>query len=82
MHCNSKNFSELFPGLGGIASVKCNANGNKVSILVSKVRQSSSLTALGPDHQLIDWCSSRRLLKTQDSLLRNKPTCSMQCIWS
>ncbi|NXL03605.1 IF140 protein, partial [Mesembrinibis cayennensis] len=36
VHCNSKNFSELFPGLGGIASVKCNANGNKVSILVSK----------------------------------------------
>ncbi|KAF1499691.1 hypothetical protein FQV18_0011068, partial [Eudyptula minor novaehollandiae] len=37
VHCNSKNFSELFPGLGGIASVKCNANGNKVSILVSKM---------------------------------------------
>ncbi|NXC17133.1 IF140 protein, partial [Corythaeola cristata] len=36
VHCNSKSFSELFPGLGGIASVKCNANGNKVSILVSK----------------------------------------------
>ncbi|NWR76137.1 IF140 protein, partial [Centropus unirufus] len=36
VHCNSKNFSELFPGLGGIASVKCNANGNKVSILISK----------------------------------------------
>ncbi|XP_053936151.1 intraflagellar transport protein 140 homolog isoform X2 [Cuculus canorus] len=36
VHCNSKNFSELFPGLGGIVSVKCNANGNKVSILVSK----------------------------------------------
>ncbi|XP_075623347.1 intraflagellar transport protein 140 homolog isoform X2 [Balearica regulorum gibbericeps] len=36
VHCNSKNFCELFPGLGGIASVKCNANGNKVSILVSK----------------------------------------------
>ncbi|NXG36120.1 IF140 protein, partial [Dromaius novaehollandiae] len=36
VHCHSKNFSELFPGLGGIASVKCNANGNKVSILVSK----------------------------------------------
>ncbi|XP_061850037.1 intraflagellar transport protein 140 homolog isoform X2 [Colius striatus] len=36
VHWNSMNFSELFPGLGGIASVKCNANGNKVSILVSK----------------------------------------------
>uniref|UniRef100_A0A8B9VYJ2 Intraflagellar transport protein 140 homolog n=1 Tax=Anas zonorhyncha TaxID=75864 RepID=A0A8B9VYJ2_9AVES len=40
VHCNSKNFSELFPGLGSIASVKCNANGNKVSILVR------------PDHQI------------------------------
>ncbi|XP_075292350.1 intraflagellar transport protein 140 homolog isoform X3 [Opisthocomus hoazin] len=37
VHCNSKNFSELFPGLGGIASVKCNANGNKVSILARKM---------------------------------------------
>ncbi|XP_013795392.1 intraflagellar transport protein 140 homolog [Apteryx mantelli] len=36
VHCHSKNFSKLFPGLGSIASVKCNANGNKVSILVSK----------------------------------------------
>uniref|UniRef100_A0A8C3C4F6 Intraflagellar transport protein 140 homolog n=1 Tax=Cairina moschata TaxID=8855 RepID=A0A8C3C4F6_CAIMO len=40
VHCNSKNFSELFPGLGSIASVKCNANGNKVSILVSKANGS------------------------------------------
>ncbi|NWY05934.1 IF140 protein, partial [Nothoprocta ornata] len=37
VHCQSKNFCELFPGLGGLASVKCNANGNKVSILVSQV---------------------------------------------
>ncbi|KAM9372431.1 intraflagellar transport protein 140 homolog [Phaethornis superciliosus] len=36
VHCNSKNLSELCPGLGGIASVKCNANGNQVSILISK----------------------------------------------
>ncbi|XP_067407526.1 intraflagellar transport protein 140 homolog isoform X3 [Emydura macquarii macquarii] len=36
VHCSSKNLTELFPGLGGIASVKCNANGNKVSILVNK----------------------------------------------
>lgn len=41
VHCNSKNFSELFPGLGNIASVKCNANGNKVSILVSKANGST-----------------------------------------
>uniref|UniRef100_A0A8C3IG82 Intraflagellar transport protein 140 homolog n=1 Tax=Chrysemys picta bellii TaxID=8478 RepID=A0A8C3IG82_CHRPI len=36
VHCSSKNLTELFPGLGSIASVKCNANGNKVSILVNK----------------------------------------------
>ncbi|XP_010134604.1 PREDICTED: intraflagellar transport protein 140 homolog [Buceros rhinoceros silvestris] len=36
VHCKSKNFSKLFPGLGGIASVKCNANGSKVSVLVSR----------------------------------------------
>ncbi|NXS90848.1 IF140 protein, partial [Jacana jacana] len=35
-HCNSKSLSELSPGLGGIVSVKCNANGNRVSILISK----------------------------------------------
>ncbi|XP_019363179.1 PREDICTED: intraflagellar transport protein 140 homolog [Gavialis gangeticus] len=36
VHCNSKNLAELFPGLGRIASVKCNANGSKVSILINK----------------------------------------------
>ncbi|NXC31540.1 IF140 protein, partial [Campylorhamphus procurvoides] len=36
VHCNSKDLSKLLPGCGGIASVKCNANGSKVSILVSK----------------------------------------------
>ncbi|XP_074867275.1 intraflagellar transport protein 140 homolog isoform X2 [Carettochelys insculpta] len=36
VHCGSKNLAELFPRLGGIASVKCNANGNKVSILINK----------------------------------------------
>uniref|UniRef100_A0A8C9FMI7 Intraflagellar transport 140 n=1 Tax=Pavo cristatus TaxID=9049 RepID=A0A8C9FMI7_PAVCR len=41
VHCNSKDFSELFPGLGNIASVKCNANGSKVSILVSKANGST-----------------------------------------
>uniref|UniRef100_A0A8C0GA75 Intraflagellar transport protein 140 homolog n=1 Tax=Chelonoidis abingdonii TaxID=106734 RepID=A0A8C0GA75_CHEAB len=40
VHCSSKNLTELFPGLGGIASVKCNANGNKVSILVNKADDS------------------------------------------
>ncbi|NXU84217.1 IF140 protein, partial [Xiphorhynchus elegans] len=36
VHCNSKDLPKLLPGCGGIASVKCNANGSKVSILVSK----------------------------------------------
>ncbi|KAM7151135.1 intraflagellar transport protein 140 homolog isoform 2-T3 [Macrochelys suwanniensis] len=40
VHCSSKNLTELFPGLGGIASVKCNANGNKVSVLVNKADES------------------------------------------
>uniref|UniRef100_A0A452HFT6 Intraflagellar transport protein 140 homolog n=1 Tax=Gopherus agassizii TaxID=38772 RepID=A0A452HFT6_9SAUR len=40
VHCSSKNLTELFPGLRGIASVKCNANGNKVSILVNKADES------------------------------------------
>ncbi|TFK04093.1 ankyrin repeat domain-containing protein 33 [Platysternon megacephalum] len=40
VHCSSKNLTELFPGLGAIASVKCNANGNKVSVLVNKADES------------------------------------------
>ncbi|NWU83920.1 IF140 protein, partial [Onychorhynchus coronatus] len=36
VHCNSKDLSQLLPGRGGLASVKCNANGSKVSILLSK----------------------------------------------
>ncbi|NXU33682.1 IF140 protein, partial [Drymodes brunneopygia] len=36
VHCNSKSLSKLLPGCGDIASVKCNANGSKVSILVSR----------------------------------------------
>ncbi|XP_073219058.1 intraflagellar transport protein 140 homolog isoform X5 [Lepidochelys kempii] len=40
VHCSSKNLTELFPDLGGIASVKCNSYGNKVSILVNKADES------------------------------------------
>ncbi|XP_054848420.1 intraflagellar transport protein 140 homolog [Eublepharis macularius] len=40
VHCSSKALADLVPGTGGIASVKCNANGNKVSILISKADQS------------------------------------------
>uniref|UniRef100_A0A8C7E0Z2 Intraflagellar transport 140 n=1 Tax=Naja naja TaxID=35670 RepID=A0A8C7E0Z2_NAJNA len=36
VHCNSKALVDLMPGALGIASVKCNASGNRVSILLSK----------------------------------------------
>ncbi|KAL8175170.1 UNVERIFIED_CONTAM: hypothetical protein K2H54_015043, partial [Gekko kuhli] len=40
VHCSSKALADLVPGAGGITSVKCNANGNKVSLLLSKADQS------------------------------------------
>ncbi|XP_048350959.1 intraflagellar transport protein 140 homolog isoform X2 [Sphaerodactylus townsendi] len=40
VYCSSKALADLVPGAGGIASVKCNASGNKVSILISKADQS------------------------------------------
>ncbi|XP_013914510.1 PREDICTED: intraflagellar transport protein 140 homolog [Thamnophis sirtalis] len=36
VHCNSKALADLLPGALGIASVKCNTSGNRVSILLSK----------------------------------------------
>nr|XP_060642370.1 intraflagellar transport protein 140 homolog isoform X3 [Anolis sagrei ordinatus] len=36
VHCSSKALTDLLPGTGGITSVKCNASGNKVSILINK----------------------------------------------
>ncbi|XP_043825687.1 intraflagellar transport protein 140 homolog [Dromiciops gliroides] len=36
VHCNCKNLAELIPGIGGITSIKCNSNGNKISILLHK----------------------------------------------
>lgn len=36
VHCNSKALADLVPGASGIASAKCNATGNKVSILINK----------------------------------------------
>ncbi|MGH0139831.1 UNVERIFIED_CONTAM: hypothetical protein FKN15_009952 [Acipenser sinensis] len=35
-HCNAKSLVELIPNLGAIASVKCNANGSQVSVLVTR----------------------------------------------
>ncbi|XP_028905060.1 intraflagellar transport protein 140 homolog [Ornithorhynchus anatinus] len=36
VHCNCKSLAELVPDMGTIASIKCNANGNKISVLISK----------------------------------------------
>ncbi|XP_068100486.1 intraflagellar transport protein 140 homolog isoform X2 [Hyperolius riggenbachi] len=36
VHSNCKNLSELVPGLGSIVSIRCNANGSKVSILANR----------------------------------------------
>uniref|UniRef100_A0A665V4G9 Intraflagellar transport 140 homolog (Chlamydomonas) n=1 Tax=Echeneis naucrates TaxID=173247 RepID=A0A665V4G9_ECHNA len=36
-HCSAKNLSEQIPNLGALSSVKCNANGSQVSILISQV---------------------------------------------
>lgn len=36
-HCNAKNLVDQIPNLGALKSVKCNANGNQVSILISQV---------------------------------------------
>uniref|UniRef100_A0A8C7HLW9 Intraflagellar transport 140 n=1 Tax=Oncorhynchus kisutch TaxID=8019 RepID=A0A8C7HLW9_ONCKI len=35
-HCSAKNLVDLTPNLGALKSVKCNANGNQVSILVTQ----------------------------------------------
>ncbi|XP_049758868.1 intraflagellar transport protein 140 homolog isoform X2 [Elephas maximus indicus] len=40
VHCNCKNLAELVPGIGGIASLRCNASGNKISLLLTKADNS------------------------------------------
>ncbi|KAM7149426.1 intraflagellar transport protein 140 homolog isoform 1-T2 [Molossus nigricans] len=40
VHCSCKNLAELVPGVGGIVSLRCSANGNKISILLSKADNS------------------------------------------
>lgn len=40
VHCSCKNLAELVPGVGGIVSLRCNANGNKISIHPSKADSS------------------------------------------
>ncbi|KAM4624504.1 intraflagellar transport protein 140 homolog [Polymixia lowei] len=44
-HCNAKNLPEQIANLGALRSVKCNANGNQVSILISQVNGR-------PDHKV------------------------------
>ncbi|KAJ8399837.1 hypothetical protein AAFF_G00405670 [Aldrovandia affinis] len=44
-HCNSKNLSETIPNVGALQSVKCNANGSQVSILVTQLNGR-------PDHKV------------------------------
>ncbi|XP_057632791.1 intraflagellar transport protein 140 homolog isoform X2 [Chionomys nivalis] len=36
VHCSCKNLAQLIPYVGNITSLRCNANGNKISILLSK----------------------------------------------
>ncbi|KAM4819952.1 intraflagellar transport protein 140 homolog [Thomomys bottae] len=40
VHCNCKNLAELVPGMGAISSLRCNASGSKISILLSKTDSS------------------------------------------
>ncbi|XP_068610701.1 intraflagellar transport protein 140 homolog [Brachionichthys hirsutus] len=44
-HCNAKNLADHISSMGALRSVKCNANGNQVSILVSQVNGR-------PDHKV------------------------------
>ncbi|KAM9716097.1 intraflagellar transport protein 140 homolog isoform 2-T2 [Menidia menidia] len=44
-HCNAKNVSDHIANLGALRSVKCNANGSQVSILISQVNGR-------PDHKV------------------------------
>ncbi|XP_037392907.1 intraflagellar transport protein 140 homolog isoform X2 [Pygocentrus nattereri] len=43
--CNAKNMAELIPDLGALRSVKCSANGNQVSILITQINGR-------PDHRV------------------------------
>lgn len=42
-HCSAKNLAEQIANLGALRSVKCNANGSQVSILISQVTTYNSL---------------------------------------
>lgn len=38
-HCNAKNLADQIANLGALRSVKCNANGSQVSILITQVNR-------------------------------------------
>uniref|UniRef100_A0A8C3YVH3 Intraflagellar transport 140 n=1 Tax=Catagonus wagneri TaxID=51154 RepID=A0A8C3YVH3_9CETA len=40
VHCSCRSLAELVPGAGGMVSLKCNADGSKISILLSKADNS------------------------------------------
>ncbi|XP_026973686.1 intraflagellar transport protein 140 homolog isoform X4 [Sagmatias obliquidens] len=40
VHCSCKSLAGLVPGVGGMASLRCNASGSKISILLSKADNS------------------------------------------
>ncbi|XP_017274041.1 intraflagellar transport protein 140 homolog [Kryptolebias marmoratus] len=44
-HCSAKNLADQIPNLGALRSVRCNANGSQVSILISQVNGR-------PDHKV------------------------------
>ncbi|XFF91222.1 hypothetical protein AB1E18_017441 [Capra hircus] len=40
VHCGCKSLAELVPGVGGLTSLRCNASGSKISLLLSKADNS------------------------------------------
>uniref|UniRef100_G1LNJ6 Intraflagellar transport protein 140 homolog n=1 Tax=Ailuropoda melanoleuca TaxID=9646 RepID=G1LNJ6_AILME len=40
VHCSDKNVAALIPGTAGMASLRCNASGSKISVLLSKADNS------------------------------------------
>lgn len=45
-HCSAKNLTDQIANLGALRSVKCNANGSQVSILISQVNRQHTLVIL------------------------------------
>ena len=56
VHCSDKNLAALIPGAAGVASLRCNASGSRISILLSKVGAGGRLRA--QDAVLLGLCLS------------------------